>query len=161
MGRRPRDAPGAGDLAPPRASLSPHRRSIAQARVDPHQRGVGADVVPDDDQCAEPYGPTDVPSHHGVPPTSDAAHGMSRQQVRGIDGEMLMRGRVKGTKAAQVQTADNVLSIRDPAPWRHKVRSTGTPTGGIVSRPWAEACASHGGVRGESAGAGSHPESIP
>jgi prophage tail gpP-like protein len=37
------------------------------------------------------------------------------QQVMGIGGEMLMTGRVNGTKAAQEQTADNVLSIRGRA----------------------------------------------
>jgi hypothetical protein len=37
------------------------------------------------------------------------------QQVMGIGGEMLMTGRVNGTKAAQEKTAEPVLTIRDPA----------------------------------------------
>jgi hypothetical protein len=54
MGRPPRDARGGSDLTPPRASRSRHRGPIAQARVDPHQRGVCGDVVPDDVHRTEP-----------------------------------------------------------------------------------------------------------
>jgi hypothetical protein len=62
-----------------------------------------------------PYAATDVPAHQGVPPTRDAAHGMSPQQARVLDGEMSMTGRVNSTRATQETTADNALSIRDPA----------------------------------------------
>jgi phosphatidylserine/phosphatidylglycerophosphate/cardiolipin synthase-like enzyme len=44
-----------------------------------------------------------------------AAQGMSPQQVMVIDGEMLMTGRVNGTKAAQEKTAEPVLIVRGPA----------------------------------------------
>jgi hypothetical protein len=45
----------------------------------------------------------------------DAQQNMSPQQVGVVGGEMIMTGRVNDTKPAQEQTADNVLSIRDPA----------------------------------------------
>jgi hypothetical protein len=45
----------------------------------------------------------------------DAVQGMSPRQVRVIDGEMIMTGRVNGTKTAQEQNAEHVLIIRDHA----------------------------------------------
>jgi hypothetical protein len=41
----------------------------------------------------------------------DAAPGMAPQPVRGLDGEMLMTGRVNGTKAAPDKNAYQVLII--------------------------------------------------
>jgi len=45
----------------------------------------------------------------------DVDHAIAHQKVMMIDGEMIISGRVNFTKAAQEQTADNVLSIRGPA----------------------------------------------
>jgi hypothetical protein len=45
----------------------------------------------------------------------EAAPGMAPQQVRGIEGEIIVTGRVTGTKAAQEKTAEPVLIIRDLA----------------------------------------------
>jgi hypothetical protein len=56
-----------------------------------------------------------VSAHQGVPPTREAAPGLSPQPVRGLDGEIIVTGRVNGTKAAQATNAAPVVIIRDPA----------------------------------------------
>src|SRR5262245_45583926 len=90
----------------------------------------------------------------------DADHAISPHKVIMIDGEVFITRRFNFTRVALGKNAGNVLILPDPA-LAVSIRRVGTPTGGIVSRPWAEVCASHGGAGGESARRASHSEAIP
>jgi phosphatidylserine/phosphatidylglycerophosphate/cardiolipin synthase-like enzyme len=50
-----------------------------------------------------------------VPTTVDADHAISHNKVIIIDGETVLTGSFKFTKAAQEKNAENVLIIRDKA----------------------------------------------
>jgi phosphatidylserine/phosphatidylglycerophosphate/cardiolipin synthase-like enzyme len=87
---------------------------MAKARLDAHTGGVPVQVILDTRQRTELYASADFLANPGVPIMIDADHALTHHQVMMIDGEMIITGRVNGTKAAQEQTAEPVLIIRDP-----------------------------------------------
>jgi phosphatidylserine/phosphatidylglycerophosphate/cardiolipin synthase-like enzyme len=50
-----------------------------------------------------------------VPTTIDVAQAMAHRKIISLDGELVITGHVKFTKAAQEKNAENVLIIRDQA----------------------------------------------
>jgi phosphatidylserine/phosphatidylglycerophosphate/cardiolipin synthase-like enzyme len=87
---------------------------MAKARLDTHTGGVQVQVILDTRQRTERYASADFLANQGVPIMIDAEDVISHHKVMMIDGEMIITGRFNFTKAAQEQTADNVLSIRGP-----------------------------------------------
>ena len=64
---------------------------------------------------SEKYSSADFLANQGVPVVIDANHAISHNKVMVIDGEIVLTGSFNFTKAAQENTAENLLIIRDPA----------------------------------------------
>jgi phosphatidylserine/phosphatidylglycerophosphate/cardiolipin synthase-like enzyme len=88
---------------------------MAKARLDAHNHGVQVQVVLHKNQCTELYSSADFLANQGVPIMIDADHAITHHKVMMIDGEIIVTGRVNGTKAAQATNAEPGLILRGSA----------------------------------------------
>jgi phosphatidylserine/phosphatidylglycerophosphate/cardiolipin synthase-like enzyme len=89
--------------------------AIAKAWLDAHKRGVQVQVILDKSQRSEKYSSADFLANLGMPTLIDANHAISHNKVMIIDGDTIITGSLKFTKAAHEKNAENVPIIRDNA----------------------------------------------
>lgn len=90
-------------------------RSIAQALVDAHRRGVRTEVILDQSQQRGPGVQTALLAQAGVAVRVDAAHAVADDNVMVIDGHTVITGSFEFTDSAEERNAENLVVIRDRA----------------------------------------------
>jgi phosphatidylserine/phosphatidylglycerophosphate/cardiolipin synthase-like enzyme len=86
---------------------------IAKALVEAHRRGVKVEVVLDKSQRTEKYSSATFVYNNGIPCFIDAQHAIAHNKVIVIDGLTVITGSFNFTKAAEDNTAENLLVIQD------------------------------------------------
>ena len=85
---------------------------IARALVDAAKRGVKVEVVIDKDRVTENCSEATYFANQGVPVFADGKHAIAHNKVMVIDGQTVLTGSFKFTKAAEESNAENLLVIR-------------------------------------------------
>lgn len=88
---------------------------IAKALVDAEKRGVKVQVILDKSQRTEKYSSADFVQHAGIPTYIDAKHAIAHNKIMIIDSKTVLTGSFNFTKAAEMNNAENLLVIQDPA----------------------------------------------
>ena len=89
--------------------------AIAKALVDAHKRGVRVSVILDKSQRKEKYTEADFLLHAGVATFIDSKHAIAHNKIMILDGQTVITGSFKFTKAAEESNAENLLVIPDSA----------------------------------------------
>lgn len=88
---------------------------IARELAEAHRRGLDVEVILDKSNRTERYSAADFIAHDGIPVRIDAEHRIAHNKVMVIDGETVITGSFNFTRAAQLDNAENVLVLHDPA----------------------------------------------
>ena len=86
---------------------------IAKALLNAHKRGVKVEVILDKSQKTQKYSSATFLYNSGVPTKIDAQHAIAHNKVMVIDGETVITGSFKFTKAAEEKNAENLLVMHD------------------------------------------------
>ncbi len=87
-------------------------KSIVQALIDAHKRGVHVEVVLDRSNEQEPYSDLPFMLEHGLMPLIDGHHAIAHNKVMLIDRRTIITGSFNFTHQAEVENAENLLVIK-------------------------------------------------
>ena len=73
-------------------------------------------MILDKSQRMELYSSATFMSNYGIPTFIDDKHAIAHNKVMVIDGQTVLTGSFNITKAAEENTAENLLVIQDPNP---------------------------------------------
>ena len=90
-------------------------RTIAQALIAAHKRGVAVEIIVDTETWKDPHSEAKVIARAGIPISTDAAHTVAHNKVMVIDNQTVITGSFNFTTAAEFHNAENLLIIHDPA----------------------------------------------
>lgn len=88
---------------------------IAGALRDVYRRGVKVEVVLDKSQETEHYSSATFIAHAGIPTYVDPMHAIMHDKFMVIDRHTVLTGSFNFTKAAEMNNAENLMVIDDPA----------------------------------------------
>jgi phosphatidylserine/phosphatidylglycerophosphate/cardiolipin synthase-like enzyme len=86
---------------------------IAKVLLDAHKRGIKVEVILDKSQKTDQYSSTDFLANSGIPTKIDAAHPIAHNKVMIIDGETVITRSFNFTRAAEDNSAENLLVTHD------------------------------------------------
>src|SRR5262249_16998791 len=88
---------------------------IARALAEARGRGVDVQVILDRKETGSKYSSADFLAHAGIATLIDGVHAIAHNKVMIIDGETAITGSFNFTTAAERETAERLLVVRDHA----------------------------------------------